>query len=261
MNKLTIGAIILVLVLGFGYFAHINNMVPLSINADPQISAIQKRGTLIVATDATYPPLEYRDQNNKIVGFDIKLAEHIAKDLGVILDIRDTPFNLLFESLQKGEVDMVISSVTITAERQKEMSFSSPYLNAGQVIVTRTNSNIFSISDLKSGMVGVQKDTTSQKEAEKYSGQVKTYADYEEAQKDLEKGKLAAIIIDLPAAVDRIQKSNQTLKVVDQPFTSEFYGVVVAKNNPVLLNHINEVIATIKRSGELAELEKTWLTR
>lgn len=217
----------------------------------------------IVATDATYPPLEYVDDKGKIVGFDIDLIKEIAKDLKFEIEIKNISFDDIFKALENKEVDIIISSVTITDERQKTMSFTNPYLNAGQVIVAKIDSQINGVNDLKNARVGVQSNTTSQKEGEKYveKANLRTYLDYDLALKDIKQGKIEALIIDYPAGVSMVQNNNQIVKLIGKPFTSEFYGIVVAKNNQDLLNRLNNSLSKLKRNGTLDKFENIWFSR
>lgn len=246
------GVLILAVLAGIGYLQLQKN----------QNTFMPKQEKLVVGTDATYPPLEYMDEKKEIIGFDIDLAKELAKNLNVELEVRNISFDTLFSALKKGEIDMVISSVTITQEREKEMLFSSPYLNAGQIIVTKkTNSSVVDTRSLSAITVGVQKDTTSETEAKKYTTKVKTYVDYDAALKDLKNGMLGALIIDYPAAVTMVQSSRDTLKIVGSPFTSEFYGIAIAQDNTDLATRVNEALAVLKRENVLSQLEAKWFTK
>ena len=257
--KILIGIIVVILlgVSGYFYFSKGSGVI------NPEVAKIRQAGALVIATDATYPPLEYVDDNSKIVGFDIDLANEIAKGLGVSAQIKNVSFDKIFDALKAGDVDVIISSVTITSERQKEMLFSTPYLNAGQILVVASDSSIAEVADLKGKAVGVQAETTSQKEALKYTekSMVKSYADYTPAKRDLIAGKIQAIIIDYPAGVAMAQDFGEQLKVVGKPFTSEFYGVAVANGRTGLLSAVDGVIASLKRTGRLSQLENLWFKR
>jgi len=255
---LIIIAIILIAAAGWWYF-----IKPQGVTST-EVAQIKTAGKLVVATDATYPPLEYQNEKGEMVGFDIDLAREIANDLNVSLELRNVSFDKIFDVLKNGEVDLVISSVTITSEREKEMDFSNPYLNAGQVIVVKEgNSDIGGVTDLEAKKVGVQKDTTSETEALKYSepGNVKKYLDYTPAKADLLAGRIDAIVIDYPAGVAMAQASGGLISVVGKPFTSEFYGVTLAKGQTALTNAVNNTIARLKRTGRLGELENVWFKK
>lgn len=229
------------------------------LNKDDQIV----KNKLVVATDATYPPLEYYDEKGKLIGFDIDLINAIAKELKSEVEIKNVSFDKIFDALKDGEVDVIISSVTITAEREKTMNFSSPYLNAGQVIVALKESLVSSVNDLIDVKVGVQADTTSQTEAKKYvkKDNLKVYSNYDLALKDLKSKKIEALVIDYPAGVSMVQGGNDQIKIIGKPFTSEFYGIVVSKNNQKLSVDIDSALSKLKKNGALDKLESLWFKR
>lgn len=215
--------------------------------------------TLIVATDATYPPLESLNERGEMVGFDIDLISEMAKEIKVETQLKNVPFVDIFGELENGKVDMIVSAVTITSERLAKYAFSVPYFNAGQVIVVRSDSAVTGLRDLVGKKIGAQVETTSLTEATKLteSKLVASYANYSDAVKDLIGKEIDAIVVDLPAGVGIVQE-NSSLKVVGEPFTQEFYGVVVLRSNKELLSKINESIASLKRSGKIVEIRDKW---
>ena len=227
----------------------------------PEVLQIQKQGFLRIGTDATYFPMEHLDEDQNIVGFDIDLAREIGKAFNVPLKIKNISFDDIFKELKSGQIDMIISSVTINSERSKTMSFSTPYFNAGQVIVTlQNNSAIANLASLKGKKIGVQIGTTSENEAVKLTAPelVSHLADYDLATTKLLSGQIEAMIMDYPAAVGKV-KHNPGLKIVGIPFTDEYYGVVVSKANAGLLTTVNSLIERLKDSGELKKIENRWL--
>lgn len=216
-------------------------------------------GVLIVGTDATYPPLESIDDQGKFVGFDIDLVNNIASQMNMTAEIKNIPFDDIFNQLEKGTIEMIVSSVTINPERLAKYAFSNPYLNAGQVVVVRSDSAITGSQGLVGKKVGAQVETTSLTEAAKLTDPklVKSYAKYGDAVKELTAKKIDAIIIDLPAGVG-LTTENSNLKVVGEPFTQEFYGMVVLKKNEAMLTKVNEALAGLKRSGEVTTIRNKW---
>lgn len=216
---------------------------------------------IIVGTDATYPPMEYLDGENNFVGMDMDIAKEIASDLGAEIEFRNIEWEKIFDALPAGTVHMLISSITITPERIQEMDFSDPYFNAGQIVVTTTDkaTEIREVADLEGKKVGVQGETTSEEEAQKYTDQVRAFADYDLAKSALLEGEIDAIIIDYPAAIGMVSKE-ATLKISGEPFTQEFYGIAVKKGEEALLNEINKTIRRLKREGKLEELKLKWLS-
>lgn len=251
INKIMFG-LVLVILIGASIFYYTNGF---------KNSVFITKQKIIVGTDATYPPLEYVNDKGDIVGFDIDVVKALAKEMNADIEIKNISFDKLFESLADKEIDVVASSVTITDDRQKEMLFSSPYLNVGQVVVTRKDSDILGADDLRGLKVGVQANTTSEEEGLKYSDSLTTYINYDLALSDLLNNKIDAIIIDYPAGVSMTQSHNNEIKIVGNPFTSEFYGFAVSNNNQKMLDKINSALSTIKKNGLLDKLENDWFKR
>jgi arginine/lysine/histidine transporter system substrate-binding protein len=227
---------------------------------NPELQEIKSRGKIIVGTEAEYPPMEFIDDDGNFAGIDIDIAKEIAKDLGAEAEFRHILWQDIFDALLAEEVDMVISAVTILPERAEIMAFSSPYFNAGQIIVVAEGNaeNIQSTNNLDGKTIGVQEDTTSHFEAKKLTAEVAAYVDYNEAREDLLAGKLDAIIIDYPAGIE-LARTQEGLKIVGEPFTNEFYGVAVRKENQALLAKINNTLMRLKKSSDIGKIINKWL--
>jgi polar amino acid transport system substrate-binding protein len=220
---------------------------------------------LVVATDATFPPMEFVDETSKeIVGFDIDFLKAVAEAGGFGVEFKNTAWDGIFAGLATDKYDAIISSVTITEERKKEMDFSKPYINAGQILVVqKASKGVTKLADLKGKTVGAQMGTTGAFELEKVKGvNPKTYDEIGLAFEDLVNGRIAGVVVDTPVAANyalQNEKYKGKLKIVGESFTQEFYGVVVKKGNTTLLDMINKGIDKVVGTKKYAELEKKWL--
>ncbi|MBU0758364.1 MAG: ABC transporter substrate-binding protein [Nanoarchaeota archaeon] len=235
---------------------------------DSSLLDIKEKGTLIVGTDAPYGKMEFFDESGEIVGIDIDVTKKIADEIGVQLVVRDYEWDALFDAVKSGEIDIAVSSITVTPERSEEMLFSVPYFNGGQVIIVREENKEIRIKEgLKDMKIGVQTDTTGQYEAEKFSGSVTAYDSYEIPEEnprsgmiyDLTAGHLDAIILDYVAGIDVINLE-PGLMIVGEPFTQEFYGIATKKDNLALISEINQVLGTMIWAGEIREISNKWTT-
>ncbi len=219
---------------------------------------------ITVATDATWPPMEYIDANKDIVGFDIDLLTLAAKEGGFEVEFRNTAWDGIFAGLGNGDYDAVISSVTITEERKKTMDFSMPYINAGQVlIVQNSTSGVTVLADLKGKSAGAQIGTTGSFEIDKVAGvELRTYDELGLAIEDLVNGRIAGVVADTPIAADfALQNPSYKgkLKIAGDAFTDEYYGVAVKKGNKEVLDQINAGLKKVLDAGKDNELKDTWL--
>ena len=157
-------------------------------------------------------------------------------------------------------MDVVISAVTITPERQKTMRFRVPYLDAGLTIAVRKdNTDIQLAEDLKGKKVGVLKGTTGEQYVKKLDvidpSFVMRYENNNERIEDLVKGKLDAIIVHF------LTEGHQSIKIVGVPLTQAFYGVVTRLNDKALMDEINKTLRDLKRNGRLNEIRQKYMKR
>lgn len=226
------------------------------------LERIKKAGVLKVGSDVAYAPFEFME-GDKPVGFDIDIAQEIAKALGVKLQVINTSFDGIIAALKAKKFDIIISAMTITEERKKEIAFSIPYYDSGQIIVVRSdNKDIKSEKDLKGKIVGVQLGTTGEITAKNLKNRVgikeiRSYETIPEAFMDLELGRLDAVINDLPVSL-YYSKNNPKLKCVGKPFTIEQYGIAVRKEDKDLLDKINEILVNLKKTGRYNQIYRKW---
>ena len=179
-----------------------------SINGD----GVGTAGTLIMATNAEFPPYEYHDGDN-IVGIDAEIAAAISEKMGCKLQIEDIAFDSVIPEVTSGKADIGMAGMTVTEERKQSVDFSDTYAEASQVIIVKSDSAIASPDDLKDKIIGVQTGTTGDIYATDDFGDknVERYNKGMEAVQALSQGKIDAVIIDRePAKV--FVKENTGLK-------------------------------------------------
>ncbi len=231
-------------------------------SSDSSLSDVINIGKFVVGTAATYPPMEFRDESGDIIGFDADLAEEIASAMGVSLELVHYEWEPLFGVMKSGEVDVAMSSITITPERQEEMLFSVPYFNGGQVMLVRSGYTDVNVpEDLAGKKVGVQAGTTCEDAAVEYADPelLMSFGDSVDAIEGLLNGTVDVVVVDYVAAVGYIDEKNDSLEIAGEPFTQEFYGIATELGNEALMNEINGILRDMKRSGKLEEIKDKWL--
>jgi polar amino acid transport system substrate-binding protein len=214
-----------------------------------------------VATDATWPPFEYVNEDTmEIEGFDIDLFTAIAEAADIDVEFLNVAWDPLLAGVAQCQYDAAISSITITPERAEEMLFSDPYFEAGQLISVRIdNTDINSKEDLDGKTAGAQIGTTGSFEIEAIEGAtLKTYDDIGLAFQDLMNGQIDAIVADSPLTLGYVNANPDKIKTVGEMLTSESYGIAVCKDNPELLDKINAGLAQVKADGIIDELIDEW---
>ena len=216
-------------------------------------------GTLVMATNAEFPPYEFYD-GDAIVGIDAEIAQAIAEDMGMTLQIEDMAFDSIIASVQTGKADIGVAGITVTEDRLENVNFSDSYADSAQMIIVAEDSDIAGPDDLTGKTVGVQLGTTGDIYAEDIEdATVERYNKGMEAVQALSQGKIDAVIIDRePAKV--FVSENEGIKMLDEEFTVEEYAIAIAKDNEELLNNINQSIASLKESGKLQEIVDKYIT-
>jgi len=213
---------------------------------------------LTMATNAAFPPYEYKD-GDKFVGIDIEIAQEIADKLGMELEIVDIEFGSIVAGVQSGKFDMGIAGMTVTDERLKSVNFSDSYATGVQVVIVKEDSDIKTLDDLAGAdiKIGVQQDTTGDIYAsdtpenggygEDHVERYKTGADAVEA---LKTGKVDCVIIDNEPAKSFVN-ANEGLKILDTEYVVENYAIAIAKDNTDLLDKVNNALKELKEDGTL----------
>lgn len=210
-------------------------------------------GTLTMATNAEFPPYEYRE-GDEIVGIDAEIAQAIADKLGMKLEIEDMAFDSILVAVQSGKADLGVAGMTVTEDRLKNVNFTDTYAEAAQVIIVKENSEIQTPDDLTGKTVGVQLGTTGDIYADDIEdGTVERYNKGFEAVQALNQDKIDAVIIDREPAKVFVEE-NEGLKILDEAFTEEEYAIAMSKENEELLEKVNGALKELKDSGEVQKI-------
>lgn len=217
------------------------------------VTAMADGDTLVMATNAEFPPYEYHE-GDEIVGIDAEVAALIAEELGMTLEIEDMAFDSILAAVQSGKADIAMAGITVTDERKMVVNFSDTYTKATQLIIVAEDSEIASKDDLTDKTIGVQLGTTGDIYAEEVEGAtVERYSKGFEAVQALMQGKVDAVVIDgEPAKV--FVEENEGIKLLDEAFTEEEYAIAVSKDNEELLEQINAALATLEENGKFDEV-------
>jgi polar amino acid transport system substrate-binding protein len=219
----------------------------------------------VVGTDAAYAPFESQNEKGEIVGFDIDIVRAIAAKAGIEVKFVNTPWEGIFNALNQGDRDLLVSSITITEERKQTMDFTDPYFDANQLIAVKAGSKVARFDDLKPLKVGVQTGTTGDEAVAKLQGKnspnIKRFESTPLALKELEAGGVDAVVADNGVVVNYVANNagNQFKTVSDPGFVPEHYGIPVKKGNAALLGKLNKGLAEIKADGTYERIHAKYL--
>lgn len=214
---------------------------------------------LRVATDATFPPMEYIE-NGKRTGFDTEMVEAIGKQLGRPIEWIDIDFKGLIPALVSRRADMAVSAIYITDERRKVVDFTVPYYAGGLVVMTKAdNTTVKSPADLAGRKVSVQVGTKSVSFLkEKYpQAQLMEVEKNQEMFNLVEVGRSDAAVTGKPAAYQYV-RTRPGLKVLPEQLTTEEYGMAIRKDTPELTKAVNDALAKMKADGSYAAIVQKW---
>jgi polar amino acid transport system substrate-binding protein len=220
--------------------------------------------TLVVASDATWPPMEMMDSEKNISGFCPDLVHAIAKAGGFEVEIKNTAWDGIFAGLAAGKYDLIASSVSITEERKRAMIFSDPYFEVKQGVIINSNSGIRSEADLDGKTVGAQIGTTGYFSAKKIKGvTAKSYDEVGLAIEDLYNGRLDAVICDDAVAADyALQNPTYSEKLglgfMIVPEKPEYLGFAARKGNKDVIELMNKGLKKVRESGEYDVIFNKW---
>ena len=247
--------------------------------------------TLVMATNAAFPPYEFKD-GDKIVGIDAEIAAAIAEKLGMKLEIVDVDFGAVLTGVAEGKYDMGMAGITVTDKRKESMDFSNTYATGIQVIIVNDGSSIATLDDLwnfdEEGnpvslknpdiKIGVQQDTTgdiysssaikdwgfndlNDDESVK-TDRVNRYKTGAEAVAALKTGKVDCVIIDNEPAKSFV-KANEGIHILegDNEYAVEDYAICVDKGNTALLEKINKALDELKADGTIDSIINKYIPK
>lgn len=220
--------------------------------------------TLTVAMELAYPPFEGKDDAGNPSGVSVTFMEDFAAAYGYDLTIENVSFDGLIPSLQTGKADAVMSSITITPEREEEVDFTDPYAVAQLAILAGADSGVESADDLNQAdkTVAVKTGSTGDVYATKHlaNAQILRLADESACVTEVAQGRADGFLYDQLTIYRNNQANPDTTKAVFIPFQDpEYWGIAVASGNDELREELNAFIAESKENGEFDRLTDEYL--
>lgn len=217
---------------------------------------------LVVGSSATYRPFAYENPNKDIVGYDVDIIKAVAQKAGLSIKIVNTPWTGIFASLNNGDVDLIISGVTINDKRKQSYDFTTPYFEARQLIAVAKDSHVKTLKDLAGKKIGVVNGSTgddiASREFGKTNPDIRRFESTPIVISELVNTGLDAAIGDNGVIAFRAQDHKQLKTVSDPSFPKEYFGIVVKQGNKALLDKLNTGLAAVKADGSYAQIYKKW---
>lgn len=233
--------------------------------AGPVLDRIVKKGELVVGTSGDQPPLNATTRDGKIIGLEPDIASLMASAMGVKLKLASMPFAQLLQALQEGKIDLILSGMTMTPQRNRKVVFVGPYYVTGKAFLTKLET-IASLEnadgiDKPEYTLTALKGSTSQQYVETILPHAKLVAtnNYDEALGMVLGDKAHAMVADYHfCAVSAFRYREKGLTTVKAPFTFEPIGIAMQEGDPLLANWVQNFLFALDGSGDLKKLAKHW---
>jgi len=232
----------------------------------PVLDRIASNGVLKVGMSGNQAPMNAKDRSGQLIGLEVDLANILAASMDVKAELVVKPFAELLPALKAGEVDVVMSGMTITADRTASVSFVGPYTLSGKSILTKSKTLAAAdeAGDINRANLTITtlEGSTSQQFVEKNLSQVKmvTSKDYDAAVKMVLDGQADALVADMPVCVLSLMRyPGQDLVTLNQPLTIEPIGIALPAGDAQLLNLLENYFRTLEGMGVMQQLRKKWL--
>ena len=263
MKKKTILALVLVLALSLTMFAGCSTKT--NDTATDDTTTDDTTATVYtIATDTTFMPFEFQDENGNYVGVDIDLLAAIAEDQGFEYELQPLGFDAACAALESDQVDAVIAGMSITDVRKEKYDFSDAYFDSGVCVAVKSDSEVASLDDLKGQVVAVKTGTEGAAYAEsikdEYELELKYFEESPLMYQEVLTGNAAACVEDYPVMGYSIATGNVDLKMVGDMVQGSSYGFAVKKGeNAELLAMFNAGLANLKANGKYDEIISTYI--
>ena len=246
-----------------GLFA---NVSAATAQESPVLDRVVETGELRVGMSGNQPPFNMRDRTGNLMGLDVDLATALAAAMNAELQIVTKPFGELLTALEAGEVDMVISGMTITAGRSRRVSFVGPYMLSGMSILTNSRSlaaieetEDFDQANLK---LAALRNSTSQAFVERHlpAAQLTPVEDYDQGVQMVLSDEVDALVADMPICLlSVLRHPNAGLLTLDEPLTIEPIGMALPKGDLQFRNAVENYYRALEGTGILQALRERWM--
>ncbi|WP_428313369.1 transporter substrate-binding domain-containing protein [Hydrocarboniphaga sp.] len=234
---------------------------------DSLLKQIRARGELKVGLEAGYMPFEMRDKRGGIIGFDVDMAKLMARKLGVKLTLVNTQWDGIIPALLTSKFDVLMSGMTITEERAKQVDFSDPYIVIGQSILIQPKlaATVKSVADLNDPkyIVVTKLGTTGDVAASEFlpHATIQKFETEAEAILQVRGGRASAFVYDLPYNAVYAARNPGQLVLLPKPFTREELGWAIRKGDPEWRAWLNEFLAGAHADKAYDALYGKWFER
>lgn len=225
-----------------------------------ELEALKEKGVIRIAMSGAYPPFNFVNDQNQVVGFDPAVGTEIAKRMGLEVEIVTTAWDGIIGGLLANKFDAIVGSMTITAERDEVVDFVGPYYSDKRAIFTKPGSGITDLASLEGKKVGLTLGETHEDWAREKGYNVSTYKGLPELLLELENGRVDAIVNDSIAAILAMTAKEQKFEMFADPTTEPFgAGIAIRQGNPELAAAMQKALDDMMADGTYLMLAEKWI--
>ncbi|MES0881759.1 transporter substrate-binding domain-containing protein [Roseibium sp. SCPC14] len=233
-----------------------------SVQAD-ELATIKENGVMRIAMSGAYPPFNFVNEQNEVVGFDPAIGAEIAKRLGVEVEIVTTAWDGIIGGLLANKYDAIVGSMSITDERKKVVDFVGPYYRMSRGIFVKQGSDVADLAGLEGRKIGVTLGETHEQWAQEQEGwDVRTYKGLPELLLELDNGRIDAIVTDDIPVLLAIRENGNAISQLDTSGlagVADQAGIAIRKGNPELHKAMQEALDAMQEDGTYLTIAEEWV--
>lgn len=225
-----------------------------------ELDTLKEKGTMRIAMSGAYPPFNFVNEQNEVVGFDPAIGAEIAKRMGLEVEIITTAWDGIIGGLLANKYDAIVGSMSITEERDKVVDFVGPYYTTKRAIFTKPGSKFTSVSQLGEATVGVTLGETHEEWANEKGYTIRTYKGLPELLLELENGRVDVIVNDSIAAILAMKEKGTPFAIISDLETEAIgAGIAIREGNPKLAAAMQEALDALMEDGTYLTIAEKWV--
>lgn len=234
-------------------------LAPLTADAE-ELAKIKESGVLRIAMSGQYPPFNFVNEQNEVVGFDPAIGTEIATRMGLKTEIVTTAWDGIIGGLLANKYDAVVGSMSITEERDKVIDFVGPYYNTKRAIFTKAGSDITTVAQLETAKVGVTLGETHEQWARDQGYDIKTYKGLPELLLELQNGRVDVIVNDSIPVMLAMKAGQYDLSVITDPSAEPIgAGIAIREGSPELAAAMQKALDEMMADGTYLKIAEEWV--
>jgi len=224
------------------------------------LAKVKKEGKLVVGTEGTYPPFTFHDDKGKLTGFDVEIAEEVAKRLGVKAEFLETQWDAIFGGLDAKRFDMIANQVGIRPDREEKYLFSTPYITSTAVLIAHSdNDKVKSFEDIK-GLKSAQSMTSNYaKIATEYGAELVSVEGFNQAIELINSKRADVTVNDNLSFLDfKNKRPDAKVKIVATSKDASKSGLMFRKDSESLVKEVNKALEDMIKDGTYNKISEKW---